>query len=104
MAVALSYAALVTYLIDHFDMPRWQSAGQIAAVLGLSLGVLLVFRINTANDRWWEARKLWGQLINDLRNLALKVRAHVELDAAERHHFANLLTGFANSLRLHLRG
>jgi putative membrane protein len=104
MAVALAYAAAVTLIVEHTRMPQFESGQQIAAVLGLSLGVLLVFRINTANDRWWEARKLWGQLINDLRNFALKVHAHVELTAAERHHFANLLAGFANALRLHLRG
>ena len=42
---------------------------------GLVLGFLLSFRNNHAYDRWWEARKLWGQLVNDSRNLCLKVRA-----------------------------
>lgn len=104
MTIALAYAAGVTLFVDRMGLAPWESGKQIATVLGLSLGVLLVFRINTANDRWWEARKLWGQLINDLRNLALKTRAHVELSKAERHHVANLLAGFANALRLHLRG
>jgi putative membrane protein len=104
MTIAIAYAASVTLIVDRMAITSWDCGREIATVLGLSLGVLLVFRINTANDRWWEARKLWGQLINDLRNLALKTRAHLELTQAERHHFSNLLAGFANSLRLHLRG
>jgi len=36
------------------------------------LGLLLAFRTNSAYDRWWEGRKLWGQLVNDIRNLSLK--------------------------------
>lgn len=104
MAVALTYDALVTVIVRTVDLPVWTYSKEIAAVMGLSLGVLLVFRINTANDRWWEARKLWGQLINDVRNLALKSRAHVDLTPEEYHRFANLLSGFANALRLHLRG
>ena len=43
------------------------------------LGFLLSFRNNHAYDRWWEARKLWGQLVNDSRNLCLKVRALPEI-------------------------
>jgi putative membrane protein len=34
---------------------------------------LLVFRTNTAYDRWWEGRKLWGKLVNDSRNFAIKI-------------------------------
>jgi putative membrane protein len=66
--------------------------------------MLVVLRNNAANDRRWEARKLWGQLINELRNLALKARAHVAVDADEDRQFARLLAGFAHALRLHLRG
>ena len=102
--LALAYACVVEIIVRWLDLKSWDSGKQIATVLGLALGVLLVFRINTANDRWWEARKLWGQLINELRNLSLKTHAHVALSPAERHHFANLLAGFANALRLHLRG
>src|SRR3954462_10933300 len=47
----------------------------ITVLNGIVLGVLLVFRNNAAYDRWWEGRKLWGQLINDVRNLCLGSRA-----------------------------
>lgn len=38
---------------------------------GFALGVLLVFRMNAGLDRWWEARKIWGQIVNQSRNLAI---------------------------------
>ena len=49
-------------------------------VNGLALGFLIGFRNNHAYDRWWEARKLWGQLINENRNLCLKVRSLIEIE------------------------
>lgn len=39
-------------------------------LLGISLSIFLGFRNNACYDRWWEARKLWGQLIHELRSLA----------------------------------
>jgi putative membrane protein len=69
---------------------------------GTILGLLLVFRTNTAYDRWWEGRKLWGQLVNDLRNLALKVRHCVDASDEEKRQFGDLLVVFAWALREHL--
>ena len=37
-------------------------------LLGFAISMLLVFRTNTAYDRWWEGRKLWGSLVNNSRN------------------------------------
>jgi putative membrane protein len=38
---------------------------------GLIMGLILVFRVNAGYDRWWEARKLWGNIVNQCRNLAI---------------------------------
>lgn len=43
------------------------------AILGTALAILLGFKNNNAYDRWWEARRLWGQLVNQSRNLAARV-------------------------------
>jgi putative membrane protein len=43
------------------------------SLLGFVISMLLVFRTNTAYDRWWEGRKQWGSLMNGSRNLALKI-------------------------------
>jgi len=73
------------------------------AALGTILGLLLVVRTNTAYDRWWEGRKLWGQLVNELRNLAVKAQATVRVDAAAKRDFGRMLVNFARALKEHLR-
>lgn len=103
--LAAAVYLVVVGLIDRSGLlPGWFAGDEAAAVLGFALGILLVFRTNTANDRWWEARRQWGQLVNDIRNLALKVRAHVAVDESELRPFGRLLIAFPHALRLHLRG
>src|SRR5512134_2027888 len=105
MSFSLAYTLVVTWFVIHFSPALgWYPGKELAALLGVGLGVLIVFRNNTAHDRWWEARKLWGQLINELRNLALKAQAHAAVDEKEHARFARYLVDFAHSLRLHLRG
>lgn len=43
---------------------------------GAALGLLLVLRTNSGYDRWWEARKLWGGIVNQCRNLAISAQAY----------------------------
>ena len=76
---------------------------QIHAALTLVLGWLLVFRTNTAYARWWEARRLWGALVNASRNLAAKVSMLINLPD---HHLAAArrdIIAFPYALRDHLR-
>ena len=47
-------------------------------LIGVALGMLLVFRTNASYDRFWEGRKLWGAIVNDTRNFARL--AHAVLD------------------------
>ncbi|MEO8589680.1 MAG: bestrophin family ion channel [Flavobacteriales bacterium] len=72
------------------------------SLLGFAISILLVFRTNTAYDRWWEGRKLWGQLVNTSRNLAVKIDGYVPEDATIRSFYARLIPLFAHELRLHL--
>jgi putative membrane protein len=98
------YTALVV-VIEKAFWDKFLSVGAgFHGFIGLVLGVLLVFRTNTSYDRWWEGRKLWGQLINDSRNLAIKVQTCVRADPAEKTQLGKLLIGFAYALRDHLRG
>ncbi len=58
-------------------------------LLGFVISFLLVFRTNTAYERWWEGRKLWGALVNNSRNLALKLAALLDReDESQRAFFA----------------
>lgn len=73
------------------------------AALSLVLGWLLVFRTNAAYARWWEARSLWGVLVNASRNLAIKLKTLSRPDAAETHYLAVRLSAFPRALMQHLR-
>jgi putative membrane protein len=73
------------------------------SLLGFAISMLLVFRTNTAYDRWWEGRKLWGQLVNTSRNLAVKVQSMMPEDAATRTFYARLIPIFAHELHQHLQ-
>ena len=98
------YAAIVVTL-DHWvtvEVPP--QVAQFHGFLGLILGTLLVFRTNTSYDRWWEGRKLWGQLVNDSRNLAIKVDTCVRADVADKQNLGRRLVDFAYALKSHLRG
>jgi ion channel-forming bestrophin family protein len=104
VVVVALYATIVA-VIDQFFLKRVETVGaEFHGFLGLILGSLLVFRTNTSYDRWWEGRKLWGQLVNDCRNLAIKVQACVRADAADKQLLGRWLSDFALALRGHLRG
>jgi ion channel-forming bestrophin family protein len=74
------------------------------SLLGFAISMLLVFRTNTAYDRWWEARKLWGELVNVSRNVAIKIETIFPPDDdAARVFYATLIGRFAKELASHLR-
>jgi ion channel-forming bestrophin family protein len=68
------------------------------------LAVLLVLRTNSGYERWWEARKLWGGIVNQSRNLAIKGVAYGPADAAWRERFVRWSAAFCHAARLSLRG
>lgn len=73
-------------------------------VIGFVLSMLLVFRINTAYDRWWEGRKMWGELLNLSRNLSSQLNAFLpENEKETRKKYGILIGNFAFSLKEHLR-
>lgn len=73
------------------------------SLLGFVISMLLVFRTNTAYDRWWEARKLWGSLVNNSRNLAIKLSVMLPAeDEDTRVFFRKTIPAFAHALRSHL--
>ena len=74
------------------------------SILGVILGLFLVLRTNTAYDRWWEGRKLWGQLVNDCRQLAIKICAFLPEDAKEdRLFFKKMIPNVTFAMKHHLR-
>lgn len=103
VALMALYSGAVWFVEVHYLGKYLDIHPQLHALLGAVLGMLLVFRTNTAYDRWWEGRKLWGQLVNDSRNLAIKVRAVSTIADADAKHLGRLLVNFARALKEHLR-
>lgn len=101
-------SAGIAYLeLEYFNLSAKSWVKNITIVhnlLGFALSLLLVFRTNTAYDRWWEARKQWGSLTNVSRNLALKFNALLdEDDKALRHFYRKAIPMYSQSLFAFLR-
>ena len=102
------YAWIIAYVELHYisaaRKEHLKNISIIHTLLGFVLSMLLVFRTNTAYDRWWEGRKLWGALVNNSRNLALKLSALISKDDVnERAFFCELIPRFATELKNHLQ-
>ncbi|MBD2345991.1 bestrophin family protein [Anabaena subtropica] len=94
-------------LLYYFKLPVSQPI--LGSVIpSIVLGLLLVFRTNTAYDRFWEGRKCWGSIVNNTRNLARQIWVSVDeilpKDKEEKIAILNLLVAFAVATKLHLRG
>jgi putative membrane protein len=78
------YGFIVRAAVALGHLPRIEWGAESTILDGLVLGFLIAFPNHQAYDRWWEARKLWGQLVNDARNLSLKVRSLPTINSPER--------------------
>lgn len=100
------YAFAIDYLMIQNFHPNAQSKisglSIVYSVLGFVISLLLVFRTNTAYERWWEGRKAWGGLINCSRNLAITIKTL--LPATEHPYFNTMIGHYSHALRLHLQG
>jgi putative membrane protein len=103
MTIVFIYCAFVIWIDDHGFPAKTVLESDSALTIGGIMGLLLVFRTNSAYERWWEARKLWGQLVNEIRNLSIKTQAVLANDQ-DKYEFIKLLLAFPYSLKNHLRG
>ncbi len=103
-----AYAWLIAFFeVNFFNLSETchlRNISTLHSLLGFVISLLLVFRTNTAYDRWWEGRKLWGSLVNNSRNLAIKLSAIFDRnDEENRSFFRHLIPAYAAALRDHLR-
>lgn len=70
------YSILVFGLEEYFGDHIYKISGQIGSVFGLAVAFFLGFRMNSAYDRWWEARKIFGELTNNTRSFVAKIYAY----------------------------
>jgi len=103
--ICAGFGLFITYLYQAGLSVSFSSLGNI--VPSIVLGLLLVFRTNTAYERFWEGRKLWGQLVNTNRNLARQIWVAVQENTASdcdaKIHHLRLLVAFARAMKHHLR-
>jgi ion channel-forming bestrophin family protein len=97
------YSALVVLVARHFDIDFGASATAPFTLLGVALSIFLGFRNNAAYDRWWEARKLWGQLVFEIRNLTRSSLALLPADSGEARPLLMRALAFCHYLRGQLR-
>ena len=103
IAVAL-YTAGVAYIENDVLHASFKNTTLAHSLVGFVLSMLLIFRTNTAYERWWEGRKLWGSFVNNSRNLALKLNAFLPPEAAaEKPLFRDLICNFIFAAKEHLR-
>lgn len=108
MLVLAAYSGGIAYLeLEYIKLSDTSWVKNITIVhnlLGFVMSILLVFRTNTAYDRWWEARKQWGSLTNISRMLAIKVNAILSSeDQVSRSFYKKSIPLFADTLFMHLR-
>ena len=101
------YSAIIAYLeLEYWQLSvdsRLRNLPVMHNLLGFAISMLLVFRTNTAYDRWWEGRKLWGSLVNNSRNFALKLSAFLASNELEpRGFFRKTIATYAFALHNHL--
>jgi ion channel-forming bestrophin family protein len=96
---AVCYVQIEYYKLD--DKSLVKNISIMHGMLGFVISLLLAYRTNTAYDRWWEGRKLWGTLVNSSRNLALKL-ATILKEEKDKAFFRKTIPAFASILNKHL--
>ncbi|MBL7945538.1 MAG: hypothetical protein JNN32_05695 [Flavobacteriales bacterium] len=107
-------AAMAAYALHRWE-PLVALPFSIAATLGGALAIFIGFRNNSAYGRWWEARTLWGGIINSSRVLARLIITFTDSHAhqpnydrgrseAFKRELVLKVAAWSHALRLHLRG
>jgi len=100
------YSGIIAYFeIEYFKLTETSHIKNLSVIhttLGFVISLLLAYRINSAYDRWWEGRKLWGSLVNNSRNLAIKLSVMLK-DEKDLAYFRKLIPSYASILNKHLK-
>ena len=105
---ALMVGVLISTLLVYLATQHYVTAPAVPVigftVFGVILSIFLSFRNTACYDRWWEGRKLWGSLVNNSRNLALKMNSLLPHDDEKnRSFFKKIIPLFAVELKNHLQ-
>lgn len=104
------YAILIAVMYENYHFTRISIPISVPMILGTVISLLLGFRSNQAYDRWWEARHIWGAIVNDSRNLGRQITSFTPVDFESdpvdnfRKRIINRQIAWCYSLGRHLRG
>lgn len=96
------YTGIVAYLENEVFHATFKNTAIVHSLVGFALSLFLVFRTNSAYDRWWEGRKIWGGLVNNSRSLAMKIN-YMPFDQSTKLILGQLIVAFVFALKEHLR-
>ena len=100
-----AYTAIFAYIEnDILHYVPIKNPLTIHSLVGFILSLLLVFRTNTAYERWWEGRKIWGSFTNNSRNFALKLDTFLPKNHEAKETFRVLIGNYVQAVKDHLRG
>lgn len=106
----ITYIGVFTLVISYLEITYFPEAVilekliSVYSLIGFVISMLLIFRTNTAYDRWWEGRKKWGELVNDSRNLSVKIATFIPKSNAEDiDFFRRMISNFVFASKEHLR-
>lgn len=99
--VSAIYSVLVLIVASFF--PAFSIPITPFEYSGAVLGLLLVLRVNSGTDRWWEARKIWGSIVNQSRNLAIIGYEYAKEKGPLAKEFVNWVAAFPHVMRESLR-
>lgn len=108
LAPTMGLLGALTFFVAFFSLRYWPSVHPSLTlfhqITGFVISMVLVFRINTAYDRWWEGRKHWGSLVNNSRILAMKFSTLIPADQTFlRKEVFSLIASYPFVLKEHLR-
>ncbi|CAG4997383.1 hypothetical protein DYBT9275_01763 [Dyadobacter sp. CECT 9275] len=72
------YGFAIEIIYQNFHITNISIPMTVPTVLGTIISLLLAFRSNQAYDRWWEARIIWGSIVNDSRTLARQILSLID--------------------------
>lgn len=91
------------FIQDYFEIPAW-----LATILGTAIAFFIGFTNNQAYDRWWEARKVWGMIVNDSRTWSRSILAYWKSTDPAHVQMKSLLVkrhlSWLHAVKNHLRG
>jgi len=100
-------ASTVSFVYHELGWDHIAVSSLPASIFGIGLSVLMGFKVNSAYDRWWEARRLWGAIVNDSRSLARQILTFPDTEMPHvrsvQQRMVNRQIAFVYATKNHLR-